>query len=162
MINVYRPVKKGSLVNQEGQFEIEGLIARGGTSIVVKAAGKQKGEELDGGMEVDLPSLIDFCKHIMVETGALPKWFFIGVIVDAAHGQVQTYFSPEKEKFFSDIYNYIKENLARNLPMADTEMVVKTFFENNRDFLFNYRIIPLESLLSGSLGGQAEPTEIRF
>lgn len=162
MINLHSPVKKGSLVNRDGQFDIQGLIARGGTNIALKASGNPWGEELNGGMEVDLPSLIDFCKHLLVETGTLPKWFFIGVIVDAEQSQILTYFSPSKEKFFSDIYNYIKEHLMRDVPMADTETVVKTFFENNRDYLFNYMTIPLESLLGGSLGGQAEPTDIRF
>lgn len=162
MINVYSPVRMGSLVNQDGQFEIEGLIARGGTNIAIKAAEKQEGEELDGGLEVDLPSLIEFCKNILLETGTLPKWYFIGVIVDTSHSQLITYFSPTKENFFSEIYNYIKEKLAGNLPMADTETVVKQFFENNRDYLFNYRIIPIESLLTGSMGGKAETTDIRF
>ncbi len=162
MVNVHSPVRKGSLVNQDGQFEIRGLIARGNTNIAVKAAGRPMGEELDGGLEVDLPSLIDFCKHILTETGTLPKWFFFGVIVDASHSQLVTYFSPSRENFFSDIYNYIKENLAGNLPMADTETVVKNFFENNPDYLFNYSIIPLDSLLAGSMGGRMESTDIRF
>jgi hypothetical protein len=162
MINVHSPVRKGSLVNQDGQFEIQGLIARGNENIAIRAAGKQRDDELNGGIEVDLSSLINFCKRILVETGALPKWFFFGVIVDASHSEIHTYFSPSKEKFFSDIYKYIKENLAGNLPMADTESVVKTFFENNRDYLFNYMIIPLESILTGSLGGQSDTTDIRF
>lgn len=162
MINVHSPVSKGSLVNQDGQFEIQGLIARGSKDIAVTAAEKSRGGELTGGIAVDLPSLIDFCKRILVETGTLPKWFFIGVIVDASRSQIMTYFSPNKEGFFSDIYNYIKENLAGNLPMADTEMVVKNFFENNRDYLFNYIVITLDTLLTGSTGGKAEPTDIRF
>ncbi len=162
MINVHHPVRKGSLVNQDGQFEIQGLVARGSTNIAVKAVGTQGGDELDGGMEVDLPSLIDFCKHILMETGDLPKWFFIGVIIDASHSQLMTYFSPNKESFFSDIYQYIKGNLAGDLPMMDTETVVKNFFESNRDYLFNYQMIPLESFLTGSKGGKVDSTDIRF
>jgi hypothetical protein len=162
MIKVSSPVKKGSLVNQDGQFAMNGLIARGNTNIVIKAAGKPRGEELDGGMELDLDSLVEFCKRVMIETDALPKWLFIGVIVDAAQSEILTYFSPNKQKFFSDIYNHIKNHLAPNLPMADTEMVVKTFFEDHHDYLFNYKVIPLETLLTGSDGGKGEKTDIRF
>jgi hypothetical protein len=113
-------------------------------------------------MEVDLPSFIDLCKHVLIETGTLPKWFFFGVIVDAPHSQLLTYFSPSKERFFSDIYKYIKENLAGDMPMADTETVVKLFFERNRDYHFNYLMIPLDSLITGSAGGRADSLDIRF
>jgi hypothetical protein len=46
--------------------------------------------------------------------------------------------------------------------MADAETVVKTFFDNNRDFHFNYLMIPLDSLITGSGSGKVEPTDIRF
>ena len=162
MINLHFPVDRGKIVNQDGAFEIDGMIVRGGEYVAVKATGKPHGEELSGGMEMDLPSLSNLCKRILIETGALPKWFFIGVIVDASHSQLMTYFSPSKEQFFSDLYNYIKENLAGNLPMADTESVVKNFFENNRDYLFHYLMIPVDSLFTGSTSGGLEQTDIRF
>lgn len=162
MINLHSPVTRGKIVNQDGQFAISEMIVRGGEHVVVKATGTQDGEELPGGMEMDLPSLIDFCKRVLIETGTLSKWFFIGVVVDANHSQLRTYFSPSKEIFFSDIYNYIKEDLLENLPMADTETVVKNFFENNLDFHFDYIIIPLDTLLSGSIGGKLAHTDIRI
>lgn len=162
MINLHSPVTRGKIVNQEGEFQIDGMIVRGGEMVAIKATGKPGGEELSGGIEMDLHSLTNLCKHILIETGILPKWFFIGVIVDASRSQLMTYFSPSKEKFFSDIYNYIRENLAENLPMADTESVVKDFFENNRDFLFSYRIVPIDSIVTGSNSGRMEQTDIRF
>ena len=162
MINLHCPVSKGKIVNQDGQFSIGEMVVRGGDQVVVKATSKQDGEELSGGIEMDLLSLINFCKRVLIETGGLPKWFFIGVIVDASQSQIMTYFSPNKEKFFSDIYHYIEENLAGDLPMADTETVVKNFFENNRDYHFDYIIIPLDSLLAGSIGGKVAETDIRF
>ena len=162
MINLHCPVNKGKIVNQEGQFTISEMVVRGGENVVVKAISQQSGEELAGGIEMDLLSLTNFCKRVLIETGTLPKWFFVGVIIDASHSQLMTYFSPNKEKFFSDIYNYIKENLVENLPMTDTETVVKTFFENNRDYHFDHIIIPLDSLFTGSIGGRVEQTDIRF
>ncbi len=162
MINLHSPVKQGFIVNQDGQFEINGLIIRGSTNVALKALHKQDGEELSGGMELDLPSMIDFCKRVLIETEALPKWFFIGVIIDARHGQLLTYFSPTKEKFFSDIYSFIQENLKRDLPLEDTEMVVKEFFDHNLDYRFSYIVVPLDSLLSGSAGGREDLTDIRL
>lgn len=162
MISVYSPVKHGFIVNQDGQFDIRELIVRGNTNLAVRAAGQQGREELAGGIDVDLPSFVEFCKRVLVETGAMPKWFFIGVIVDSNHSQLLTYFNPSKEKFFSDIYNFIKENLAGNLPMAETETVVKHFFESNPDYHFSYLMIPLDALLTGSAGGWVEQTDIRI
>lgn len=162
MISVHSPVKQGSIVNQGSQNDISGIIVRGGVNVAVMGASAQGGEEIASGLEVDLPSFIDFCKRVLMETGTLPKWFFFGVIVDAPHSQLLTYFSPSKEKFFSDIYNYIKGQLSGDLPMADTETVVKSFFDNNRDFHFNYMMIPLDSLITGSGSGRVEPIDIRF
>ncbi len=162
MINVHSPVKRGSIVDEDRQFSISGMIVRGGGNVAILATSEQGGEEISSGMEVDLPSFIDLCKRVLVETGTLPKWFFFGVIVDAPHSQLLTYFSPSKEKFFSDIYYYIKENLAGDLPMAGTETVVKNFFERNRDYHFNYQMIPLDSLITGSAGGRADTLDIRF
>lgn len=162
MISLHMPVNRGKIVNQDGQFDINGIIVRGGEYVAVKVTGKPNGEELSGGIEMDLPSLTNFCKRILLEAGTLPKWLFIGVIVDASHSQLTTYFSPSKEKFFSDLYNYIKENLASNVPMADTESVVKNFFDNNRDYLFSYQVIPIDSLITGLTSGRMEQTDIRF
>jgi hypothetical protein len=162
MINVHSPVKRGSIANQDSKFDISGMIVRGDANVAIMATSEQSGEEISSGMEIDLPSFIDLCKRILIESGTLPKWFFIGVIVDAPHSQLLTYFSPSKEKFFSDIYHYIKEYLAGDLPMADTETVVKNFFESNRDFHFNYMMIPLDSLITGSGSGRVEPLDIRF
>ncbi len=161
MINVHSPVKRGTMVSQDSQYNISGMVVRGGANVAVMGMLVQSGEEIPSGMEVDLPSFIDLCKRVLVESGTLPKWFFFGVIVDAPHSQLLTYFSPSKEKFFSDIYKYIQENLAGNLPMADTETVVKNFFENNRDFHFNYLMIPHDSLITGSGSGRVEPLDIR-
>ncbi len=162
MINVHSPVKQGSMMGQDSPYPISGMIIRGGGNVAILATSEQGGEEISSGMEVDLPSFIDLCKRVLVETGTLPKWFFFGVIVDAPHSQLLTYFSPSKEKFFSDIYNFIKENLAGDLPMAGTETVVKNFFERNRDYHFNYLMIPLDSLITGSAGGKADSLDIRF
>jgi hypothetical protein len=162
MVNVHRAIKQGTIVNQENQYDIDGILIRGGENVAILATSKQSGEEISSGLEVDLPSLIDFCKHVLIETGTLPKWFFFGVIVDAPHSQLLTYFSPGKEKFFSDIYKYIKENLADDLLMADTETVVKNFFERNRDYHFNYLMIPLDSLITGSAGNKVDTLDIRF
>lgn len=162
MINVHSLVKRGSIVNQDRQYKIDNMIVRGGENVSFFATVEQTGEELSSGMEVDLPSFIDFCKRVLVESGTLPKWFFFGVIVDAPHSQLLTYFSPSKEKFFSDIYNSIKENLGEDLPMAETETVVKNFFERNRDYHFNYLVIPLDSLLTGSADRRVNPLDIRL
>ena len=162
MINVHSPVKRGSIVSQDSQYDINGMIVRGGENVSVMVTSTSSGDEISSGMEIDLPSFIDLCKRVLIESGTLPKWFFFGVIVDATHSQILTYFSPSKEKFFSDIYNYIKENLAGNLPMADTETIVKNFFENNRDFHFNYMMIPLDTLITGSGSGRVETLDIRF
>jgi len=162
MINVHSPVKRGSIVSQDRQYDISGMIVRGGANVAVMATSALSGDEISSGMEIDLPSYIELCKRVLMESGTLPKWFFFGVIVDAPHSQILTYFSPNKEKFFSDIYNYIKENLEGNLPMADTETVVKNFFEINHDFHFNYIMIPLDTLISGSGSGRVEPLDIRF
>ncbi len=162
MINVHSPVKRGSMVSQDSQYDISGMVVRGGANVAVMTTSAQSGEEISSGLEIDLSSFIELCKRVLLESGTLPKWFFFGVIVDATHSQLLTYFSSSKEKFFSDIYQYIQENLARNLPMADTETVVKNFFENNRDFHFNYLMIPLDSLITGSGSGRVEPLDIRF
>jgi hypothetical protein len=162
MINVHSPVKQGSMMNLDRQYEINELVVRGSASVEILATIEQNEEELSSGMEVDLPSLIELCKRILVESGTLPKWFYIGVVVDAPRSQLLTYFSPDKDKFFSDIYNYIKEHLADNLPMSDTETVVKIFFERNREYYFNYMVIPLDSLITGSESGRAGSSDIRF
>jgi hypothetical protein len=162
MIDLHSPVKIGFLVNQNGRFPIQEIIVRGSTQVAVNAASQPGGEELPGGMDIDLPSFIDFCKHALLETGTLPRWFYIGVILDADHSQLRTYFSPNKQQFFSDIYNSIKEELAVDLPMADTETVVKEFFEYSMGYRFHYQVIPLETLLSGSKGGKAYQTDVRL
>jgi hypothetical protein len=162
MINVHSPVKRGSIVDQERQQNIHEMIARGAGNVTILATSVQGGDEISSGLEIDLPSFIDFCKSVLVETGTLPKWFFFGVVVDAPRSQLLTYFSPSKEKFFSDIYKSIKENLTSNLPMADKEMIVKNFFEGNRDYHFNYLMIPLDSLIKGSADTGAESLDIRF
>ncbi|HVN56067.1 MAG TPA: hypothetical protein VMT46_17175 [Anaerolineaceae bacterium] len=163
MIYVHSPVKKGFFLNQNGQFPIDELIARGNTSdMEIQARSKESGEELSSGMGMDLSSLIEFCKQILVETGALPKWFLLGVVIDADHSRLLTFFSPSKERFFSDIYNYIKEYLPINLSMADTETVVKEFFDRSQGFRFDYKMIPLDSLLAGSMGGKVEQTDLRL
>ncbi len=149
-------------MEEDREYSISGMIVRGGGNVAILATSEQGGEEISSGVEVDLPSFIDLCKRVLVETGTLPKWFFFGVIVDAPHSQLLTYFSPNKVKFFSDIYNYIKENLPGDLPMAGTETVVKNFFDRNRDYHFNYLMIPLDSLLTGSAGGRVESQDIRF
>jgi hypothetical protein len=161
MINVHSPVKRGSIVNRDQQYDIRDMVVRGGENVVIMATSKQS-EEISSGIEIDLPSLIDLCKRVLLESGTLPKWFFFGVIVDAPRSQILTYFSPSKENFFSDIYNDIKEHLAGDLPMADTETVVKNFFERNRDFYFNYKMIPHDSLFTGSSGATASPLDIRI
>jgi hypothetical protein len=147
---------------QESQYDISGMIIRGGENVGVLVTSAQSGEEISSGMEIDLASFNELCKRVLIESGTLPKWFFFGVIVDAPHSQLLTYFSPSKEKFFLDVYKYIKEYLVGNLPMADTETVVKNFFENNRDFHFNYMMIPLDSLITGLGSGRVEPLDIRF
>lgn len=162
MINVHSPIKRGSIVKQESQYDISGMIVRGGENVGVMVTNAQGGEEISSGMEIDLASFIDFCKRVLIESGTLAKWFYFGVIVDTPHSQLLTYFSPSKEKFFSDIYNYIKGQLSGDLPMADTETVVKNFFDNNRDFHFNYMMIPLDSLITGLGSGRVEPIDIRF
>ncbi len=162
MINVHSPVKRGSMMGQDNPYPISGMIVRGGADVAILATSEQDGEEISSGMELDLPSFIDLCKRVLVETGTLPKWFFFGVIVDAPHSQLLTYFNPSKEKFFLDIYNSIKENLAGDLPMAGTETVVKNFFEGNRDYHFNYLMIPLDSLITGSASGRVDALDIRF
>ncbi len=149
-------------MGEDHPIPISGMIVRGGADVAILATSEPVGEEIPSGMEVDLTSFNDLCKRVLIETGTLPKWFFFGVIVDAPHSQLLTYFSPSKEKFFSDIYNYIKENLAGDLPMAGTETVVKNFFERNRDYHFNYLMIPLDSLLTGSAGGIVDSLDIRF
>ena len=161
MINVHSPVKRGSIVNRDQQYEIRDMVVRGGEKVAILATSKQS-EEISSGIEIDLPSLIDLCKRVLFESGTLPKWFFFGVIVDAPRSQILTYFSPSKEKFFSDIYNDIKEHLAGDLPMADTEMVVKNFFERNRDYYFNYLMIPHDSMFTGSSGATTNPFDIRI
>lgn len=91
MINVHSPVKRGSIVKRDRQYGIRDMVVRGGDNIAISAISKQSEEEISSGIEIDLPSLVDLCKRVLIESGTLPKWFFVGVIVDAPRSQIITY-----------------------------------------------------------------------
>lgn len=60
MINLQCPVNRGKMVNQDGQFAIREMIVRGGETVALKATSKESGEELSGGIELDLLSLTNY------------------------------------------------------------------------------------------------------